>query len=196
VVNKAEFKIGEDIAEFTADGECRFVLDDKYFDEATTEEKGGLSSFPAEPGSPVSAGGIIAGFTGIILLGGSEIARIRTATIVIDNGTAVIKDTFGTYIPDDTEGDTRTVTLAATMYEDDTAAQDALRVAAINKEPIDADLTVGTVAGSIVQFQLKNVQLGSYDLDDSARRYSMNIPASRAYGTDITSRDEIKITIK
>ena len=196
LADRTVFKIGEDIAEFTSEGECRFVIDSDYFSAATAEELGGLSSFPSEPGAPVSHGGIIAGFTGLISVGGSTIARVRTATVEINNGASTIKDTFGTYIPDDTQGDVRTVTAAFTMYEDDSASQQALRVAAVSKTPVDADLTVGTVAGSIAQFQLKNILLASYDLDDSALRYSLNFPASRAYGTSITSRDEVKITFK
>ncbi len=195
-VNEATFNIGQDIAEWTATGECRFVVESDYFSSASTDEKGGLGAFPAEPGSPVTAGSIIAGFTGLINIGGSEIVRIRTATVKINNGAAVIKDTFGKYLPDDVEGDERNVTLSFNMYEDDTAAQQAIRRATITKTPVDADLTVGTVAGSIVQFQLKNVQLASYDSDDSARRFSLTVPDSRAFGTNLTSLDEIKITIK
>lgn len=196
VVNTATFNIGQDIAEFTAEGECRFVMESDYVSSATSEELAAIGSVQAEPGSPVTHGGIIPGFTGSISIGGASQARIRTATVKIDNGTAVIKDTFGTYIPDSTEGDVRTVTLAFTLYEDDDSSQQALRAATITKTPIDADLTVGTVAGSIVQFQLKNILLASYQSDDSARRFSNSFPESRAYGTSITSRDEIKITIK
>lgn len=190
------FTIGQDIAEFTSEGECKFVVESDYFSQGSVDELGGLGSFPGEPGAPVTHGGIIAGFTGAISVGGSSIARIRTATVKIVNGVAVIKDTFGKYTPDDTEGDVRTVTTSFTMYEDDTAAQQNLREASITKQPVDCDYTVGTVAGSIVQFQLKNVQLASYDSDDSARRFSLTFPESRAYGTSITSLDEVKITLK
>jgi hypothetical protein len=190
------FNIGQDIAEFTSEGECKFVVESDYFGAATTDELGGLSSFPGEPGAPVTHGGIIAGFTGLISIGGNTIVRIRTATVKIVNGVAVIKDNFGAYTPQDDEGDVRTVTTSFTMYEDDTDAQKALREASITKVPVDCDYTVGTVAGSIVQFQLKNVQLASYDSDDSARRYSLTFPESRAYGTSISSKDEAKITLK
>ncbi len=196
VVQEVTFNIGADVAEFSANGECRFVIESDYFDDASEDELGGLGSFPAEPGAPSTSGGIIPGFTGLISIGGAEIARIRTATIKINNGGAQIKDTFGSYLPDEVEGDTRTVTLAFTMYEDDDAAQQALRVAAITKTPVDADLTVGTVEGSIVQFLLKNVQLASPTSDDSARRFSLSFPESRAYGTDITTLDEVTMIIK
>ncbi len=196
VVNEATFNVGADIAEWTASGEAKYVIESDYFGDASTEEKGGLSVFPTEPGAPVTNGGIIAGFTGLIVIGGNTQVRIRTAQIKINNGAAVIKDTFGTYLPDDVEGDLRNVTLTFTLYEDDTAAQKAIREATITKTPVDADITVGTVTGSIVEFLLKNVQLAAYTLDDSARRYSLTVPESRAFGTSITSKDEITIKIK
>ncbi len=192
----ATFKVGEDIAEWTAEGECKFVEESDYFSSATTEELMGLGSFPAEPGAPVSHGGIIAGFTGLISIGGTTITRIRTATIKVETGQMPVKDVFGTYTPVTTEADWRNVTLAFSMYEDDTAGQQAIRKATISKTPVNASITVGTVAGSIVDFELINVQLASYDLDDSAIRYSLSVPESRAFGTDVTSLDELKITIK
>jgi len=195
VVQQAVFNVGADIAEFTASGECKYVLESDYFSSASAEELGGLGSFPVEPASPVTNGGIIAGFTGAITIGGSSIAAIRTAQIKIDNGAAMIKDTFGTYLPSTIEGDMRNVTLTFTMYEDDSAGQIAIRNATITKTPVDATIVLGTVAGSIVTFLLKNVQLAAFTLDDSARRYSLTVPESRAYGTSITSLDEVKIVL-
>lgn len=194
VTQMVTFNIGQDIAEFTAEGEARFVLNSDY---TPTSEEAGLGSVSyTEPSAPVSHGGIIAGFTGSISIGGNDIARIRTAQVKIDAGNFVIKDTFGHYIPDDTEGDVRIVTLSFTMYDTDEAAQQTIRNAAITKTPVDANLTVGTVAGSIVNFFLKNVQLASYQYDDSGRRFSLTMPESPAFGTSITSKDEIKITLQ
>lgn len=195
LVNKAVFKIGEDIAEFTAEGDAKYVVESDYFSSALTEELCGLGSFPAEPGSPVSHGGIIAGFTGAITIGGNAQIRIRTATITIEPQAKVVRDTFGFYTPQTTEADFRMVTMAAQLYEDDSTAQQALRVAALNKTPLAASLTVGTVAGNIANFTLNNILLASPDSDDSGLRYSMNFPESRAFGTSITSRDECVVTL-
>ena len=195
VVDEANFKLGADIAEWTCSGEGKFVIESDYFSVASTDEKGGLGSFPSEPGAPVTHGGIIAGFTGNFSLNGSTVARIRTADIKVKTQNQMIKDTFGFYTPQDTMGDVRMVTLAATMYEDDSAGQEAIRVLTTNKTPCDANITMGTVAGSIVNFYLHNVQLATPTYDDSTLRYSMNIPESRAFGTSITSKDECIITI-
>jgi hypothetical protein len=195
VPNEITFNLGQDIAEFSASGECKFVLESDYFSSASTDEKGGLGAFPAEPGSPVTHGGIIAGFTGSVLIGGASQTRIRTAQVKINNGADLVKDTFGFYLPTDTEGDIRVVTVSFTLYEDDSAGQEAIRTATITKTPLDVDLTLGTNSGSIFDMFLKNVQLQAYTSDDSARRYSLTIPDSRAFGTSITSRDEVTITI-
>ncbi len=195
VTDEAIFNVGADIAEFSANGTGKFGIESDYFSLATADEKGGLGSFPSEPGTPVTHGGIIAGFTGSFLLGGSGVARIRTAQIKVKTGNVMIRDTFGKFTPDDTMGDVRMVTLSADMYEDDSAGQQAIRQAAITKTPLDASITLGTVSGSTVNFFLKNVQLGTYTTDDSALRFALKIPESRAFGTSITSKDEILITI-
>ncbi|MDR3572199.1 MAG: hypothetical protein P4L81_08535, partial [Candidatus Pacebacteria bacterium] len=152
-------------------------------------------SFPTEPSAPVSHGGIIAGFTGAFVMNGSTLTRIRTAQIKVNTGNVMVRDTFGHYTPDDTMGDVRQITLQATLYEDDSAGQEAIRVAAITKTPVDANITLGTFSGSIVNFYLKNIQLQTYTMDDSTLRYSLTIPASRAFGTSISSLDELIVTI-
>lgn len=194
-VDEATFNVGQDIAEWTATGESKFVLESDYFSSASTEEKGGLGGFPSEPGSPVTNGGIIAGFTGSVSMGGTSIARLRTAVIKVKPQNVLIKDTFGHYLPDDTAGDVRIVTVVPTLYEEDVAGVQALHTAAITKAPLDMSFTIGTVAGSIVNFALKNVQLMATQYDDSGLRYSNSFGESRAFGTSITSKDEIVITI-
>ena len=195
VVDEATFNLGADIAEWTCSGTGKFTIESDYFSDASADEQMGLGSFPAEPSSPVSHGGIIAGFTGAFVLGGDSVALIRTAQVKVNTGNVMVRDTFGTYTPTDSMGDVRQITLQATLYEDDSAGQEAIRVAAIQKTPVDANITLGTFSGSIVNFYLKNIQLQTYTMDDSALRYSLTIPASRAFGTSISSLDELIVTL-
>lgn len=196
VVSEATFNLGQDIAEWTCSGTGKFVIDSDYLSTASADEAGGLSgSFPTEPSAPVSHGGIIAGFTGSFKLNGSVVSRIRTATIKISTQNVMVRDTFGHYTPDDTMGDVRMVTIQFSLYEDDSAGQQALRNASITKTPLDADITVGTFAGSIVNVFMKNIQLASPTRDDSSLRYQLNWPESRAFGTSLTSKDEVTITL-
>lgn len=197
LTNELTINMGQDIAEFTASGECSFVLESDFFGSASTWELGGLSgSFPTEPSSPVTNGGIIAGFTGAISIGGNQIGRIRTLTTKLNNQATMIKDDFNQYEPQESQGDVRMVTCTFNMYESDEASQQAIRVATINKTPVNITASVGLVSGSIVEVDLVNVQLQSYDLDDSSVRYSLSVPESRAFGTSITSRDELTLKIR
>lgn len=195
IPNELTFNLGQDIAELSASGECKFVIDSYYFDEAgaTIGEKGGISAFPSEPASPVTAGGIVPGFKGVAKIGGTTIARIRTATVKINCGTAVVKDNFGSELPDELEGDMREVTVAFSMYDSDDAIVQDVWEAATTKAGLDIMLAIGSVAGNMVVMLLKNVQLASHALDDGQRKYVLNFPESRAYGTDLTSADEITL---
>lgn len=197
VVNQATFNLGQDIAEFTAEGECRWVLRSKRFASSTTDEKGGLTAFPAEPGSPTTAGGIIAGFTGVATLGGNVLSsNIISATINVRPGNQVVKNTFGAYLPTGVEGDERNVSISFSIYDDDSTAVEALRAAGETKTGIDIIIQVGAVAGNIYTFTLKNVQLAAGEVDNNSQRRSViNFPESRAFGTTVTSKDEISIAL-
>jgi len=195
--NEITWKIGQDIAEFEASGEARFGLSSDYVasGHATSDELAGVSSFPAEPGSPVAVdGGIIAGFTGSISIGGSSVARLRTAEIKEVMNASVVRDTFNAYVPDDNQAGVRVCTISFNLYDDDEASEAALRVASTTKIPVDADITVGTVSGNMVNFKLKNIQLESPTREETELRFSQSWPASRAYGTDITTLDELIVT--
>lgn len=195
IVKTLMLNFGQDIAEFTVEGDCHNVIESDYFSMSSVEEKCGWTVFPTEPTSPVTNGGIIAGFTGSITIGGNLQVRIRNLQVKLDNQADVIKDTFGFYYPNDTEAGVRLVTVSFSLYEDDSAAEQALRQASISKTPVDIQSVVGTVAGSIVEADLKNVQLASPGDDDSALRYVINWPESRAFGTSITTLDELILKV-
>jgi len=189
------FSLGQDVAEFTSSGRCRFVIDTSYFSSGDVDETGGLATFPTEPVAPVTSGGIIAGFTGRAVIGGVEVARIRTASIKIESGNTVIEDNFGAFLPNETEGAERSVTIAFSLYDSDEAAIDALRVASITKTGVDFILNIGTVVGSIVVLRLKGVQLSSGTYDDSGNRFVLDYADSRAFGSSLTALDELTMWI-
>ena len=193
VVNKITFNLGQDIAELDAEGEGRYVIETDYFSSASTDQLGGLTVAPAEPSNPVTNGGVIAGFTGRFVADGKTITAIRSASVSIQPGNVVIKDNFGSYLPDSTEGDERTVLLNASMYEDDSAGQQNLRIYAQTKNSFDVVLQVGTVVGSTMLILLRGVQIPKYMLEDGQRRFVANMSDCRAYGTTITALDECAI---
>jgi hypothetical protein len=193
VAQQGTFNLGEDIATWQATGLGKWVLDSNGFSTATLTEKAGLSAFPTEPSTPVTAGAGIAGFKGMAFLNGGLITRIRTAQIKYGSGLELPRDLFGSEYVDSPEADERQVFLNFNMYEDDSAAQLALENAAISKTGLDMLFQVGLTAGSIYFLVLRGVQLVSPDRDDGQRAFTMAYGDSRAYGSGITSFNELKL---
>lgn len=193
VATTAEWKLGEDIATWTANGENMWVLESDYFSAADVIQKGGLGSFPAEPGSPVTNGGIIAGFTGRIVVDGGTIATIRTATVKLNTGNEAVKDLFGSYYADSVEGDERNVSVSFSFYDNDGAATIHLRNLGNDRTPVDVVLQVGTFSGSVMVIYLKGVQLPAHQLEDGQRRFVGNISDAQAAGSSTTAKDEITV---
>jgi hypothetical protein len=192
VVQEATFNLGQDVADWTASGECRWVADSKDFSGYDTYQKGSLTTFPTEPGSPTSTGGMVPGFTGAAIFNGNRIASIRRATVRIRNGNVMIKDTFGTYYPDSVEGDMRDVSINFQAYETDTTAEEALETVAYTKAPIDVIMQVGTVSGSVAILYLKGVQLAAPTRSEE-RRYSRDFGDSMSTGSTVSSLDEVAL---
>jgi len=195
VVNDATFNLGQDIAQWSTSGECIWVLDSVNFSGTDSTGKGGLTAFPSEPSNPVTNGGIIAGFTGQATFDSNTLANIRTATLKITTGNAIVKDTFGKYYGDSAEGDMRNVALSFSLYDDDASGTTNLYQKAISKTPIDVTLQIGTVTGNKWTFTVKGVQLAVPSLDDGQRRWSATFGDSQASGSSITALDEVSLTI-
>lgn len=195
ILQTATFTLGQDIAEWTAEGECAYVLGSNFFSDADTFQLGGLGSFPAEPGSPVSAGDIIAGFTGLIVVDSVTLAEIRTATVKVNTGNALVTDTFGSFYATQAEGDERNISFGFNLYDNDSVGHETLKAAADSKTPVTAVVTVGTIANNIYTFTVNNIQLESPDLDDNQRRFVATYGDSRAHGTNLASKDELALAI-
>jgi hypothetical protein len=71
VVQECTFTLGEDVPRWVANGEGIWTLDSIHYSSADTVQQGGLSAFPSEPGSPTTAGGLIPGFIGRIVVNGN-----------------------------------------------------------------------------------------------------------------------------
>ena len=181
VVQKAQFKIGQNIADFSASGEATWVLDSDSFSTANTTEKAGLTAYPAQP-------------TGTISAGGNVLANLRSLTIDIDTGNMPIHDTFGTYYPNTTEGDWRRVMLSFDLYEADDTATKALYAASLSFGGLVIDATVGTVTGNTHNLHCPNVQIHNPELSEE-RRYTRSFKDCEAYPSTLGALDKIAYTI-
>jgi hypothetical protein len=195
VASEAAFNLGQDAAEWSCSGENKWVLESDLWSIADSTQKGGLASYPAEPVSPTSNGGLIPGFTGRAVLNGTTYAQIRSATISIRTGNALIRDRFGSYFSGDAIGEERQVMTSLSVYDDDSAAMTALRTLGQNKTGADCVYNVGTVAGSTFIFVVRGVQFATLESDDNAPRFSNTIGESIATGSSVTAKDELAIWV-
>lgn len=195
ILKNATFTLGQDIAEWTADGDALYVLGSKFFSAADIIQKGGLGSFPTRPSSPVPNGNAIAGFTGQITVDGIVLATIRTATIKVATGNELVLDTFGNYYATSSEGDERKVSFGFNLYDDDSDGAETIKEAADSKAPISAVVQVGTATNNIYTFTVNGVQLESPTLDDSQRRFVATYKDSQASESAIGALDELSLVI-
>lgn len=196
VVTGATFNLGQDAATWAVEGTGQWVLESGQWANADATQKGGLSSFPAEPGAPdASDGGLTIGFTGSFTGPDGAMGNIRQSQIRVLTYNDTVRDTFGEFYPTETEGDERVVTLAFSVYDKDDTATEKLRQYANAKTPIDVTMVVGTVAGNIWSFALNQIQLAAANLNDNQRRWAMDFGESRAFATNISSLDELVLTL-
>ena len=201
VLSEATFNLGQDAATWSVQGDGQWALERDQFGAATTTEKGGLGAFPSEPGSPdATDGGLTIGFTGQMKVDGNVMASIRTATVRVATANETVKDTFGTFYPTDVIGGERFVTIAMSLYDEDISSTQGtyvnnIRALANSKTPFDITMQVGTVLGNIWIFDLKNVQLGPLNVNESGLRFAIDIGDSRATETAIGDKDELVISL-
>lgn len=195
VLKTATFTLGQDIAEWTAEGTALGILGSNFFHVADVTQKGGLGSFPTRPSAPVANGNAIAGFTGQISVDSQVLATIRTANIKVDTGNELVTDTFGSYYATSAEGAERKVTFGFNLYDDDTSGAETVKEAADSKAPITAIVQIGTATNNIYTFTVKNIQLESPALDDNALRFVATYRDSPAAETSIGALDEFSMVI-
>lgn len=193
IAKQGTFSLGEDIATWQATGDALWQIDSNNFSGATTAEKMGLTTFPAAPGSIVTNGSGIAGFKGAAILNSSLQVRIRSAQIQYGSGLDLPRDLFNSALADSPEADDRNIVVSVNMYEEDSATQDALELAAMRKTSVDFVFQVGTTPGSAFFAVVRGIQLVSPERDDSQRAFTMSYGSSRAYGSSISGLNEMKL---
>lgn len=196
VVSKWVCHMNEDVASQQFNGEAVFIGDSKTVADsyADVTQQAGLTSFPAEPGSPTVNGGIVAGFTGRFTLNGVNQIKVNDATITVDTGNDLPKNYFGTYYPVAPEGDWRTVSLAFNIDDDSTAGTESLYEAAESCTTIDGWFQLGTIPGSIMVVVMKGIQLAMPKLNDtSSRRWQKTFAESMSHGSSLTALNEMAI---
>ncbi len=195
IVTEATFQLNQKIATAAFSGECLWVPDSVTFSSLDTAGKCGLSTFPSEPGSPVTNGLPVVGFTGAATFDGNTMANIKSATLKIATGNGINRDQFGSYYGDVPEGGLRSVSLAFTLFDSDAAGTTNLKTKALLKNPINITLVLGVIAGNIWTFTVKGVQLETPKIGGNERRFVADFGASMGSASSITATDTIGLVI-
>lgn len=195
VVQTMRVSIGQDVATLDFDLEGKWCIDNDQFATAETEAKGGLTTFPSEPGSPVTNGNMVIGYKGAVSIDGNSYDTVRPATITLALDRELPADGFNTDYKLSPGAGIRTVTVDLSLYDDDSANLKTLKGKAFDQVPIDIVFTVGTVAGNRWKWTLKNVLLPAGDYDDSQRRYVFNISGAQAHQSNGSTEDELALEI-
>ena len=198
VASKAKFDIGVDEPQVEFSGPAEAILDTDIYATADTVSKGGLTqaSFPTEPTTPVTNGVAPPGFTGVITLDGQAYATFRTGSISVDVDRELPMDGFNSYYGLAPAAGLRNVAADWSMYDDDSAVLSALKVKAYAGTPVNLTFQIGTVAGSIWVFLLKNVLLPKPQYDLRGKRRFVNFNGARTHDTTIGAKDAFQITVQ
>ena len=195
VASKAKFDIGADEPSVEFSGQGLAILDTDIYATADATSKGGLTqaSFPTEPATPVTNGVPAPGFTGVVTLDGNAYSIFRTGSISLDVERELPMDGFNSYYGLAPAAGLRNVTADWSMYDDDSANLSALKVKSQNGTGVNLTFQIGTVAGSIATWTLKNVLLPKYQYDYSGKRRFVTFNGARAHDTTIGAKDALTL---
>jgi hypothetical protein len=160
---------------------------------------GALTSFPTEPGSATQNGNIIPGFgSGAgFKFGGSSVAEVRNQIeISVDLGIDVIADAINDPYPIAFIAGLRQISISRIQCLDsDGSVLNSLKQASFTKAPTPVSLQFGNVAGSIVTFNLSNVQPGAMSWSENGAALDVVFDKADAHETSATSTDDMTLVI-
>jgi hypothetical protein len=164
------------------------------FADEDTAGKGGLGSFPSEP-SPTLNGVPPRGRTGSITIDGNAYTTFRSGSITVATARQLSDPEWNSTYQGDPQSGPRVVTADLEMYDDDSANLTALKGKSRSKTPINITIVVGTVAGNIWTYLLKNIVLPIPSYSWSESRRTLRWSGLKARASSVSAKDEIKITL-
>lgn len=196
--NKFKASIGADMPLIDISGESLWIYDTEQAADGATDTvaKGGLGSFPAEPSTPTTNGTPPQGFKGVITLDGNAYTTLLTADINLDVARELPKDAFNSSYPAGPVAGLRTIGCNFTIYDDDSANLISLKkkaMAPTNPKPTSTLVfQLGTIAGNIWTYTLRNTILNPYTLDYSRTRRALQF-TGKSFDTTIGAKDAITL---
>lgn len=194
IVARAKFEIGGDFAYADFSGESKYVLRKDNFANEDSTAKSGLTAFPSEPGTRTVAGASVAGYKGTITLDGQTYTTLRSGSLELAVARVLPKDVWNSDYPGAVSSGVRVVTVALSLYDDDSANLLALKNKATNNTAVDLSLVVGVVAGNIWAFNCKNVLFEKPGYEYGESRRIMNL-TGEASASSVSAKDELSLVI-
>jgi hypothetical protein len=191
-----DFEIGssEGEAQCTFGGPCSGVIDSVNFASYDSEDKGGLTDFPAEPGSPTTSGGSVVGFLGSgVSLDGVTTHTIRSWTFTF-RGNRGLQYAFNNRNPTVPTARLRNISFSIDVFEENTVALGALRFKPYNSTPIPIILKLGVGAGNIMTINMPNAVIASENRSNSEGQSVLTFAGS-AFATSASANDEFSIVL-
>lgn len=200
VPQTVKFAGGGNFLKYSIDGASVGSGDSQNFASYTGGDallKGGLTTYPAEPGSATQNGNVIPGFgSGAgFSYNGSALADVRgTIEVSMDLGVEAIADGLNDaytiyFIPG-----LRQISLSKiTCIDTDNAVQNALKQASFSKVAAPIVLQFGNVAGSIWTINLNNVQAGAMAWAENGAALEVSFDGSMAHATSASVTDDMTL---
>ena len=200
LVEEATFTLNGNVFEGSFSGPASWVLDSENFAAGEdTVSKAGLTTFPVELVTPTTTGNIQVGFTGTATFdsNGMDVtsAPLISCSVRIRTGNMLVQDAFGYSYPMMAMGGERGVTVSCSFMDTDQTPLANLKQKAKSKSGINLTLVVGTAAGYIATFTIKNAQLNIPDYADDNARVTAGFGESPAHASAIASVDDLALTL-
>jgi hypothetical protein len=203
LVNRLRISAGGDNAELSADFICYCVLAQDRFAAAITPEKGDISAWPDEPATQTYTGSQITGFTSAATVLDGHAYTLRNVAITMNMNRAYRMDKCaidGTeYFPSEPYELMPEFLLDISIWNTDSADLSAMLAKLAARTAFDGTIVIGSTAGGIYTFTLKNFYKPGEDTDpvisvgdDNRQAIDLSL---RAQCTAVTARDEISLTI-
>jgi hypothetical protein len=192
----ATWNFGGSKANLTIAGRGLSLIQKPNWDLLTSEERFGLSDYPAVPiGTLAQFGPITPGYKGGFFAKDKRIVQLRNGSVSIDTGTKPTDDGFGQDFPTQLESETgRRLSLNFTADIDDSDAMYELIRAAKSREQFRIIQQMGNRRWGTHVMVMNNSLVGLPSLEE-ATNMRFNFQNIRAYPTNLGGLDGLTYTI-
>ena len=180
-LDKLTVNVNGDFHEFNFSGQAQDVLDTTSFQTGQS----GLTAYPAEPALAPLNYSIIPGHLGQVWLGTlpNRFFTLTAAQITFDNNVDLREREFGTILASAISPGLRSVTLDFSLYQQDSAATQALYQAARQNSPISVMVQLGQQQGQLFGIYMKSVIPQVPEISDKETRQQWQFQNCRAQGS-------------